>query len=79
MPAVWLLHVLEERLAREFGDACEVLPTSLTDLTAEERTAAVDALVYRHGTLPITLVDGAVACTDSIDLDAIAAAVAARL
>jgi len=71
MPVPWRLHVLEERLEQEFGKTCTVESVDLYALEPQERSEVLDALVQAHAELPVVLVDGEVACTDDIDVEAI--------
>ena len=75
MPVSWRLHVLEERLKRDFGMVFEIETVDLYDVSPLERSAAIDAMIETQGDFPITLVNGVVACVSDIDADAIADAV----
>ena len=75
MPVSWRLHVLEERLKRDFGRVFEIETVDLYDVSPLERSAAIDAMIETQGDFPITLVNGVVACVSDIDADAVADAV----
>jgi hypothetical protein len=77
MPVEWRLHVLEDRLLREFGERFETHSVDLLALTPPEQSAALDALIETQSDFPVVLVDGARACVGDIDVDAITAAVGA--
>jgi len=79
MPVEWRLHVLEERLKRDFGEVFAIETVDLYDVSPLEQSAAIDAMVETQGDFPITLVNGVVACVDDIDADAIADQVAKSL
>ena len=72
MPVTWRLHVLEERLKRDFGKVFEIETVGLYGVSPLEQSAAIDAMVETQGGFPIVLVDGVVACVSDIDADAIA-------
>jgi hypothetical protein len=76
MPVEWRLHVLEERLKRDFGDSPDLIVTDLYGVTPLEQSAAIDGMIETQGDLPIVLVNGVVACVSDIDADAIAAELA---
>ena len=75
MPVSWRLHVLEERLKRDFGKVFEIETVDLYDVSPSEQSAAIDAMIEMQGDFPITLVNGVVACVSDIDADVIADAV----
>ena len=79
MPVEWLLHVLEERLKRDFGHSPELIVTDLYGVTPLEQSAAIDGMIETQGDFPIVLVNGVVACVNDIDADAIAAEVGRNL
>jgi len=72
MPVEWRLHVLEERLKRDFGEVFAIDVVDLYGVTPLEQSAAIDAMIETQGDFPIVLVDGVVACVNDIDADAIA-------
>jgi hypothetical protein len=74
MPLQWRLHVLEAQLKERTVRPIRVAETSLYHLAGVERGAAIDALVG-GATLPLVLVGDRVACTGSLDADAIEAAI----
>ena len=76
MPVEWRLHVLEERLKRDFGEVFAIESVNLYGVSPLEQSAAIDAMVTTQGDFPITLVNGVVACVSDIDADAIADQVA---
>ena len=76
MPVTWRLHVLEERLKRDFGEVFAIETVDLYGVSPLEQSAAIDAMVETQGDFPITLVNGVVACVGDIDADAIADQVA---
>ena len=73
MPVEWRLHVLEERLKRDYGEVFAVEVTDLYGLTPVEQSAALDAMIATQGDFPVVVVNGVVACVGDIDADAIAA------
>lgn len=73
MPAAWRVRVIGERLRAE-GIEAVVLARDLLSLEGSERQAALDAMVVRGADVPMVLVDGAVVCSDGVDLDAMVAA-----
>ena len=75
MPQEWRLHVLEDRLEREFGRRYATRSVDLYGLTQLEQSAALDALIETQGEFPIVLVNGAAVCVGDIDADAIVKAV----
>jgi hypothetical protein len=79
MPVEWRLHVLEERLKRDFGEVFDIETVDLYGVSPLEQSAAIDAMIETQGDFPITLVDGVVACVSDIDADAIADQVAKTL
>ena len=79
MPIEWRLHVLEDRLTRDFGDVFTIEVADLYGVSPSEQSAAIDAIVETQGDFPIVLVDGVVACVSDIDADAIAEQVRVRL
>lgn len=79
MPVTWRLHVLEERLKRDFGRTFEIETVDLYGVTPLEQSAAIDAMVAAQGDFPITLVNGVVACVSDIEADAIVGQVAKAL
>ncbi len=79
MPVDWRLHVLEERLRREFGDSPEIVVTDLYGVTPLEQGAAIDAMIATQGDFPIVLVNGVAACMSDIDADAIVSEVCRQL
>ena len=79
MPVEWRLHVLEERLKRDFGGVFAIEVTDLYGVSQAEQSAAIDAMMETRGDFPIVLVDGVVACVSDIDADAIAAEVGRSL
>ena len=79
MPVEWRLHVLEERLKRDFGAVFAIETVDLYGVSPTEQSAAIDAMIETQGDFPITLVDGVVACVSDIDADAIADQVAKAL
>ncbi|MDO8880564.1 MAG: hypothetical protein Q7W44_07180 [Coriobacteriia bacterium] len=74
MPLQWRLHVLEVQLKERIGRPVRVVQRSLYHLAGTERTAAVDVLVS-GAELPLVLVGDRVACTGSLDPDAVSAAI----
>lgn len=78
MPVEWRLHVLEERLKRDYGKAFSIETIDLYDASPLEQSAAIDAMVATQGDFPITLVGGVVVCVSDIDADAISAEVGRR-
>jgi hypothetical protein len=72
MPVNWRLHVLEERLKREFGTVFDIETVDLYGVSPLEQSAAIDAMIETRGDFPIVLVGGVVACVSDIDADAIA-------
>ena len=76
MPVTWRLHVLEERLRRDFGEVFAIETVDLYGVSPLEQSAAIDAMVETQGDFPITLVNGVVVCVSDIDADAIADQVA---
>jgi hypothetical protein len=79
MPVEWRLHVLEERLKRDFGDCPDLVVTDLYGVTPLEQSAAIDAMIATQGDFPIVLVNGTAACVSDIDADAIAAELGRQL
>jgi len=77
MPQEWRLHVLEDRLEREFGERYATHSVDLYGLSPLEQSAALDALIETQGEFPVVLVNGTSVCVGDIDADAIAAAVGA--
>ncbi len=76
MPVTWRLHVLEERLKRDFGKVFNIETVDLYGVSPLEQSAAIDAMIETQGDFPIVLVGGVVACVSDIDADAIADQVA---
>ena len=76
MPVTWRLHVLGERLKRDFGEVFALETVDLYGVSLLEQSAAIDAMVEMQGDFPITLVNGVVVCVSDIDADAIADQVA---
>jgi hypothetical protein len=72
MPVEWRLHVLEERLKRDFGEVFAVEVTDLYGVSPREQSAALDAMIEVHGDFPVVLVNQVAACVGDIDADAIA-------
>ena len=79
MPVEWRLHVLEDRLTRDFGDVFAIEVADLYGVSPSEQSAALDAIVETQGDFPIVLVERVVACVGDIDADAIVEQVDARL
>lgn len=71
MPVAWRLHVLEERLKREYDVEPTVESVGLYDLSAFDQNATLVALMERGAGLPVVLVNGGVACVGDIDQDAV--------
>ena len=71
MPVEWRLHVLKERLKRDFGEVFAIDVVDLYGVTPLEQSAAIDAMIETQGDFPITLVNGVVACVSDIDVEAI--------
>ena len=79
MPVEWRLHVLEERLKRDFGEVFAIEVTDLYGVSQAEQSAAIDAMIETQGDFPIVLVNCVAACVSDIDADAIAAEVSRSL
>ncbi len=79
MPVEWRLHVLEERLKRDFDERFLIESKDLYDLLPDDQSAALNALIEAQGAFPVVLVNGAAACVGDIDADAISAAVTSAL
>jgi len=79
MSVEWRLHVLGERLKRDFDEVFAVEAVDLDGVSPLEQTAAIDAMVETQGDFPIVLVNGVVACVSDIDADAISNQVAKAL
>lgn len=75
MPVEWRLHVLEDRLRRDFGESFTTEVTDLYGLVPKEQCAAIDAIIETQGDFPLVLVNGVVACVSEIDADAVSLAV----
>lgn len=69
MPGAWRARVVQARLESS-GIPARVVERSLFELEGEERRAALDAMV-RGAEPPLVLVDGALACSGGVDLDAV--------
>ncbi|MDI6712413.1 MAG: hypothetical protein QMD96_04155 [Anaerosomatales bacterium] len=69
MPGAWRARVVQAKLESS-GISAQAAECSLFDLHGEERHAALDAMV-RGAEPPFVLVDGALACSGGIDLDAV--------
>jgi len=75
MPTEWTLHVLEERLRRDFGEVFEIETADLYELAPLEQSATLDGMIEMQGDFPIVLVNGSAVCVSAIDVEAIAAGV----
>jgi|GEM_PF-3942878 len=79
MPTEWSLHVLEERLKRDFGEVFEIETADLYEMSPLEQSAALDGMIEMQGDFPIVLVNGSAVCVSAIDVEAIAAGVGTAL
>lgn len=77
MPQEWRLHVLEDRLERDFGERFVTHTVDLYGLSPMEQSATLDAIIETQGEFPVVLVNGVSVCVGDIDAAAIAAAVGA--
>jgi hypothetical protein len=79
MPVEWRLHVLEERLKRDYGEVFTIGATDLYGLSPREQSAALNAMIEVQGQFPVVLVNEVAVCVGDIDVDAIAAEVGRRI
>jgi hypothetical protein len=77
MPPEWRLHVLEARLVSEIEAPVVVRSANMIELEPAAQGAVMAAL-SSGGDFPVVLVGEVVVCTDTLDVEAVIAAVIAR-
>lgn len=77
MPVSAQMERLGRELERRQAGAFEIVQTDLYGLEGPGRDAAIDAVVAGEPS-PFVILDGRIVCTGSVDIEAVAGALAAR-